>query len=150
MTTPSELYLAASRILTEYARAADDHDEPALAAILAANVSIQRGDAFLEGREEFLQVFRNAWNSGFIVSKHFVHNLQVDPIDPVTARCQAYFQAITTKADGSNMMIGRYDDTITLEDGRWKLQTKRNLLQAVIPLPPSSEEYAGIKVNPNA
>jgi hypothetical protein len=47
------------------------------------------------------------------------------------------------------MMLGRYDDTLVLEEGGWKIQMKRNILQAAIPLPTSVSHYAGIPVDPN-
>ena len=133
-----ELSARAAQFLYRYASATDSGDFSALAELLAPDVVLDRPDGVLHGREAFLDVYRSVHQSRSGISQHSVTNVRASRDDDGCVRVAAYFRAAVVGAGGLTVILGRYDDILREEADGFRFVRKGNLVDAVIPLRPST------------
>jgi len=120
-------HFRARQLLTAYTRMVDAKDVEGLAAIAHPDIILDRSAdaAPREGREAFLDLYRNFAGSDVLESQHMTTNLSVTETAGGSLAVSACFLAITTHPDGARATWGRYDDEIAEHEGTWVFTAKR-------------------------
>jgi len=142
----AELSARAAQLLYAYARAVDEGDLDALAALAVDDVALTRADGTRRGRDGFIALYRAFRDSPVEQSKHVVTNVQAFPEDGGLVRARAYFQATMFDPDGTRLVIGQYSDSMRDDGAGLRLVHKRIQVERVVQLTPSSQEWTGVAV----
>lgn len=120
-------YFRAYQLLTTYTRMVDARDVEGLATIAHPDIVLVRSADRTprEGREAFLDLYRNFAQSDVQESQHMTTNLSATEMDDGSLAVAACFLAVTTHPDGVRATWGRYDDEIAERDSQWVFTAKR-------------------------
>lgn len=119
-------HFRAHELMTKYTRLVDSKDFESLGAIAHPDITLVRiGIEASEGREAFVELYRNFAASDVIDSQHMTTNLQVAELADGSLSVTAPFVAITTHPEGARYTWGRYDDEMAEHNGEWVLTAKR-------------------------
>lgn len=128
VTESMQQHFRGQKVLDVYTRLVDAKDLEGLAQIAHPDIVLVRsadGGRTREGRESFLDLYRDFADSDVQASQHMTHNVEVEPLPGGSLSVRARFVAITTHPDGARMTWGRYDDEVAELDGAWVLSAKR-------------------------
>jgi NAD(P)-dependent dehydrogenase (short-subunit alcohol dehydrogenase family)/3-phenylpropionate/cinnamic acid dioxygenase small subunit len=132
----------AAEVLHRYARAVDERDLDTLAALVTDDVLMTRVDGVRQGRERFLDVYREFGGQDMEGSQHSVTNVLVAEEDGETV-VRAYFTALMFDRAGTRMVVGRYRDSLVRADAGLRICHKRISVARVVPLPASDTVWGG-------
>lgn len=139
----SKLSADAAQVLYAYARAVDEGDLDALEQLAHEDVVLTRVDGTRQGRAAFLDLYRGFRDSDKLGSRHVVTNVQAYPADG-EVRIHAYFAATMFERVGTRIVIGRYEDSLRDDGDGLKFAHKRILVERLVDLGPSTDEWAGV------
>jgi hypothetical protein len=116
--------LAAIRALdAEYCRVLDDNDWPALVTLFTTDGEFD-GLGRARGHAELLAFFDGLAERGLTAFWHHVTNLEID-LDGNDARVRSFLWQPCVLDGVPHVAAGRYQDTVTRVDGRWRYRSKR-------------------------
>jgi ketosteroid isomerase-like protein len=120
-------HFRAHQLLAAYTRLVDAKDVEGLATIAHPDIVLVRSadDSPRQGREAFLDLYRDFARSDVQESQHTTTNLSATELDDGSLAVASRFLAITTHPDGARFTWGRYDDEIAERDGTWVFTAKR-------------------------
>ncbi|MGH3253970.1 MAG: nuclear transport factor 2 family protein [Streptosporangiaceae bacterium] len=144
MIGDSELSARAAQVLYAYARGVDEGDLEALGELVSDDVKVSRADGELNGRDEFVGLYRAFLDSPVEASQHLVGNVAAYRESPGMIRALAYFTAIMFDPDGCRLITGSYSDTFREEADRLVLVHKRIEIQRAIKLSAQVMSWQGI------
>ncbi|MFH5821852.1 nuclear transport factor 2 family protein [Georgenia sp. AZ-5] len=120
------LHHLAHQLLHTYARLVDAQDLDGLATITHPDVVLTRHDGTREGREAFLDLYRQFAASDVHRSQHMVTNVVATRGADGVVHVASTFLAFTEHdAGGARLTWGRYDDDMVEHEGRWVFAAKR-------------------------
>lgn len=128
VTESMQQHFRGQKVLDAYTRLVDAKDLDGLAHISHPDIILVRsadGGGERQGRESFLDLYRDFSASDVQASQHMTNNVEVEPRADGSLSVRARFVAITTHPDGARMTWGRYDDEIAELEGTWVLTAKR-------------------------
>lgn len=125
--TDDEIGRATSNVaalLARYAHRADDHDYDGWADLFCADAHFQFGQEECRGRPAIRDWL--AERLGPLTGFHSIVNVEVDVVEATRLHVTADFAFSTRDRSGWQLsMVGRYDDVVVLDDGRWRFQDHR-------------------------
>ena len=144
LVTPDRASLTARSALLYnlYADAVDRDDLDTLRELATDDVRITRGGSEEPGGiEAFLDIYRAHVQRAFVACQHAVSNVIAEQ-DGDLIRTTAYFQARLFRADGTQVLIGRYADDHVEVDGDLKIAHKNIQVIKVIDAPAGHDAFA--------
>jgi ketosteroid isomerase-like protein len=114
-----------------YALAVDERDARAMDDLVVDDVALTRLDGTRQGREAFLNFYRDFWSSSVHQSLHAVTNVRARPLTDGTILVDSYFSASMVDPEGDRIVIGRYSDTFVDDGSQLRLAHKRITIDGV-------------------
>lgn len=114
----------ARSLIAAYARACDEHDLDAMAAVLHPDIVVSTPETSWRGRVDVIGFFRTSWAANSASQRHFIANVAVDRLEPSGADATASFWHVTASDDRSLVGWGSYRDTYLRHEGRLLLLAK--------------------------
>jgi 3-phenylpropionate/cinnamic acid dioxygenase small subunit len=135
VTEQGQLIEGVRATLHRYARAVDEHDLDGLSKLVTEDVELRRVDGLHQGRDAFLDVYRNFFASPVDWSRHLITNLEIE-VDPAagSAGSHAYFEAAMTEGTTGRLVFGEYSHDLVRPAGRWLLRRKSIDVQRTLEL----------------
>jgi len=103
-------------LISRYCFAFDDQDWSAFAELWTEDAAFVVGDMAFEGRETMLAFLTTCLPEGY-VSKHMCSRSLIELDSESTARART--DVVWIAANFENTIVGRYEDTIVKQEGRW-------------------------------
>ena len=120
--------LAIAELMATYCHAIDLGRWDAFPGLFTADCKLDFGSAMgvFEGTEGMRRFAETMKGIGLFM-RHYTTNVVLQG-DGQRARGESYVLAITGPPGASSQMTGRYEDELVKVDGRWRIRTRRALL----------------------
>lgn len=110
-------------LLVTYCLAFDDQNWDEFSTLWTDDASFQVEDHAFEGRSAVLDFLTTCLPEGY-VSKHMISQPLIELADDGhTARART--DVVWIAANFTNAIVGRYEDEVVKQDGRWKFRSRR-------------------------
>lgn len=126
-------------LITRYCFTFDEQDWDAFSDLWTEDAAFVVGDMAFEGRDTMLAFLIGCLPEGYI-SKHLCGRSLIEFDSDTTARART--DVVWIAANFENTIVGRYNDTIVKQDGRWLFQRRDETPVEYRPGPPPMSDTA--------
>ena len=126
-------------LITRYCFTFDEQDWDAFAELWTEDAAFVVGDMAFEGRETMLEFLMGCLPEGY-VSKHLCGRSLIEFESDTTATART--DVVWIAANFENTIVGRYNDTIVKQDGRWLFRRRDETPVEYRPGPPPMSDTA--------
>ena len=123
-------------VVSRYATNVDSGRFDEVVSLFAPDATFVLRDRRYQGRDEIRSIFTTAGDSleshqrGAPVIRHHVTSHQIDVLSPTEARSRCYFVVFVA---GGLDHWGRYLDEFGLVEGNWRITSRRDLIDGLVP-----------------